>query len=221
MNRLVELELGIEAIMYIRECLADGNTLAKNLLASLDLSAGNVTTSLPKDANIEQAKTNFNWAVLPEAPESELVHYTMEDGRKATMKPKYEEDSQTVQAIQEYLQGELENLCVFENSIAEACDPQIYIRNKASKLWTFENEVYHILVGGKISEVRIRKAIKEASNAWPLFIGALTSFPGQRNDYSQKKVLNTNDLEVLAKRTQKLIIGAYDGEGYLIWNRPN
>jgi hypothetical protein len=27
-------------------------------------------------------------------------------------------------------------------------------------------------------------------------------------------------LRVLAERTQKIIVGAYDGEGYLIWSKP-
>jgi hypothetical protein len=29
-----------------------------------------------------------------------------------------------------------------------------------------------------------------------------------------------NDLDVLARRTEKIVVAAYDGESYLIWSKP-
>jgi hypothetical protein len=48
----------------------------------------------------------------------------------------------------------------------------------------------------------------------------MTSTTGEEPISSGNRNLRRSQLKTLAERTERLAVGAYDGESYLIWSKP-
>lgn len=215
MNTYREIKFGSEATKYIYECLKDGKTLSKYLLEKLDLKSGKITTFLPADISDEEAK-QFTEGKLKEPPPQTHKHITAEDGTKWKMVPKLDMSFWLVTAIQTFLSNGEKRCCIFEDANAQPNDP--YLASMKTRFLTFNKEVYHFLSWEDLDAERILQTIRHAES-W-LFIGAMTSIPKEKDFYLEVGKITSDELSALAERTEKIIIGAYDGEGYLIWNKP-
>ena len=63
---------------------------------------------------------------------------------------------------------------------------------------------------------QIKATIAEAETL-PIFIGAISILPQDSRIYSAQREQAGEELRSLADRAENFIVGAYDGEGYLIW----
>jgi len=218
MNEM-EISLGKEAIIWVNKTLTQGKTLAKYLLESLELSAGRVITFLPPEANIERAKTEFEWSVMPLAPKSEWVWLEKTpDGKEPVAIPVHTTDQPQITIIQEFLKDNDKHLCIFEDMMM--CSTDRLASKQTHPVWTYGKEVYHVVFGGKTCSVdELRKVIRSSSSAWQHFIGIMTSWHNSVYDQPLRKEFTALELKTLAERTEKLLIGAYDNEGYLIWSK--
>lgn len=209
-----EYELGLEAIKFIKECLGGGNTLAQTFLRIFDFEKGRVITALPLGIDPEEAK-DFEDGIFPEPPKSEWRSFVKSDGSKWVMVPKPNTDFWLVSIIRMFLVKEDKRLCILENALARPNDPWISL--KKHQIFTFKGEVYHFLLGMDVEGKRIEQTIRNASSY--LFIGLLTSVPQETPFPRKGHEVSFEELKVFAKRTEKIIVGAYDGEGYLIWEK--
>ncbi len=214
-----ELHLGPEAVNYIRDCLANGKTLARYLLERPDLESGTVTTFLPSDVS-EEAATQFKWGGKLKRDPATFVYRTEPDGSTTRWEPKPNTDPWLVSILQRFLRGRAERVCVFENELASPGDPWLSLpRWDILQTAIFENEVYHLLSNRDAeNEERILTTIKGA-NAW-LFIGAMTSVSKASDLALEADTVDDEVLEMFAQRAEKIVVGAYDGESYLIWSKP-
>jgi hypothetical protein len=218
MNAYKEITLGPEAIDYIRKCLRDGNTLASYLLQKLNLDRGRVVTFLSSEVTAEVAKQFTTGGKLPLPPKSQW-RYTEGESSKWRMVPIPDTDSCLVTIIEAFLSAEEKRVCIFEDALSRPHDP--ILSRSVARLLTFNDEVYHFLSGRDVESSKIRQTIRQAKSI-PLFIGAMTFIPEESSfSYKARKMTIASDelLRVLAERTEKIVVGAYDGEGYLIWNR--
>ncbi len=211
----METVLGNEAISYIKDRLSNGQTLAKFLLANSDLDSGKVVTFLPPSANHSRVRDFKRGGLLPTRPESEWIHAIGPIGQQFVMKPVPKADEGLVRVIQNFLKSSKAHLCIFENSLARPSDP--YLKELLSSMLILGEEVYHLLKSEDADEKTIRNTVSEARSY--LEIGAMTSttLPDQ---LFTKKEITANELKTLALNTQNIVVGAYDGEGYLIWSKP-
>lgn len=219
MNECVEINLGPEAISYIRDCLANGKTLATYLLERLDLENGSVTTFLPPDVS-KEAASQFKWGgKLYRDPET-FVYHTEPDGSTTRWEPVPNTDPWLVSILQEFLRGGTERVCVFENEVALPGDPWLSLpRWDILQTVIFGNEVYHLLSNRDAeNEERILSTIRGA-RSW-LFIGAMTSLSQASDLPLEAGRLDGEALKMFAQRAEKIVVGAYDGESYLIWSKP-
>ena len=217
MNKYREIVLEPRAIKYIRECLGYGLTLSRYILENLDLDTGQVITAFPEDANLETIDRYEYGGILPTAPESEWRRVTGKDGRRFIMVPKYPFVSYPVSIIRSFLESDTGQICIFEEAMHKPSDPAL--QRRKSHFVTLQDEVYHLLTGREYSDKDIEQTIKEVGYDHPPLIGALASLPSAEDTSSIKKRITSDILIVLAKRTEKIIVGAYDGEGYLIWHK--
>jgi len=81
-----------------------------------------------------------------------------------------------------------------------------------------EGEIYHLLIGAGHTNEKIKNTISWAESAIPL-IGVLTSLPSEDHRFFTNSKLTSEIVEIIVERTEELVVGAYDGEGYLIWHR--
>ena len=107
-------------------------------------------------------------------------------------------------------------MCVFEDWMVRKGDP-VLSRVKTPFL-TFQDEVYYIILGEDAEMDTIKNAIKETPRI-PFSIGIITSQPDELNILSSDENISKAELLMLAERTEKIVVSAYDGEGYLIWSK--
>jgi hypothetical protein len=213
LTNCVEYTLGPEAIDYISDRLSYGHTLAKLLLDSIDLNAGKVVTYLPPGLTIDQLTDFRGPGVLPMPPESEWIHITHDDDRKSILVPVPKENSDLLSIIQDFLSEGNDRICIFENFPARASDP--WVARDQSKLLIFGDEVYHPLYEDRIERNDIEQAIIDAASFE--VIGILSSLADLYTELKGKNKITYDQLKTLSERTEKIIVGAYDCEGYLIW----
>ena len=207
-----EVVLGLEAVDYIVACLKEGRTLAKYLL-SRELTTGRVRTLLPPGADHSMSTSFRTGGKFPDSPQS--TWRSLEGGGYAVPIPNA--NACLASIIQSFLTHSSQNLCIFENALARASDP--YLTTLTSTICTCDDEVYHLLTSKDVTEkhCRIETTIEEAMSI-PIFVGALTSWPGECSGaLTTGKCLTADSLSQLALRAEQIIIGAYDGESYLIW----
>ena len=214
-----ELHLGPEAVSYIRDCLANGKTLARYLLQRPDLESGTVTTFLPSDVG-KEAATQFKWGGKLRRDPATFVYHTEPDGSRTRWEPVPNTDPWLISILQEFLGAGGDRVAIFENEVALPGDPWLSLpRWDILQTVIFGNEVYHVLSNRDAEdEERILTTIKGA-DSW-LFIGAMTSLSEPPDLPLEGGTVDDEVLKTFAQRAEKIVVGAYDGESYLIWSKP-
>jgi hypothetical protein len=210
-----EHKFGLEGTKYVKECLSHGKTLAQNILNSLNLDAGYVVTLLPSDTDPEAA-VDFEHGVLPLPPESEWHDSLAENGSKSVWVPIHNMNFYVESIVEAFLHAKEGHVCIIEENLARAGDPALSSRKIRPLI--FDSEVYYLLRGKWVKRTEIEEAIKQ-SHTIPYFIGALTFLPKGINFLKSDGFLAIEEIKILAENAQKIFVGAYDGEGYLIWHR--
>lgn len=217
MDKYKEINLGAEAITYIKKVLSLGCTLSSYVLQNVDLWSVKVVTGLPESANFDKINDFEAGLILPQVPESKWIENIGEDGKKSTLIPIPIYTAYLFEKIKNYLESHRGGLCIFENANAKPSDP--ILRHYKSRIWFFHDEVYHILGEGKHPFETIERVISEYRSSLN-FVGFMTSLP-ENQKYSNLAKISSDVLLLLAERVDNIIIGAYDGESFLIWNRLN
>jgi hypothetical protein len=217
-----EITLGPGAVDYIRDRLAEGKTLAKFLLDRTDLDTGKVSTFLPFDADLSKVNNFSRGGVLPTPPPETHHHFTAPDGTKTVMVPVPGTSNQLGAIIQEFLKQGDAQICLFESAVAKPTDGFLSTSNaKDLRVLTFQEDVYCLLKENDDPE-KIEKSLRYAKSF--LVFGVLVHLSDKDKVLpldadSPGKELTLDELKVLAEETEKIVVGAYDGEGYLIWSR--
>jgi hypothetical protein len=208
-----EFNLGDEGIKYIRKCLINGKTLANYLIRTCNLERGKLITFLPTDTNEEAVKQFTTGGKLKEEGLKEEI--IKPEGSKLTKVPTPNTDLWLVSIIRSFLTTDVKRLCIFENALAKPSDP--WLSSKKMPVFTFHEEVYHFLLGTDAENEKIGETIRIATSH--LFIGVMTSVPQETGFSLGGGEITSQELIGFAEKTEKIIVGAYDGEGYLIWRR--
>ncbi len=113
-----------------------------------------------------------------------------------------------------FLKEAPERICIFEDALAKPSDPVI---KADASTWSHRDEVYRIVTREADSNA-VRDAIV-FSRSW-LFIGVCSMAPRPfSRPIPSLRVLTETDLVLIARAATKVVVGAYDGEGYLRWER--
>jgi hypothetical protein len=200
MGAFREHRLGSPANEHILECLKYGHTLSRHLLRRRQgLKEGRVITRLPLGANTGELD-KFEWGgKYPPAADAKGLPSARDD---------------LVSRIGDFLKRKEGGVCIFENYLARRTDPAL--SRARSRVRLYGDEVYHVLTEEDAKPEPIKAAVAEAEGL-PIFIGALSTLPQGSRIYSAQRELAGEELRALADRAEKIIVGAYDGEGYLIW----
>lgn len=211
MRKLKEIAFGFEAIEYIKYILENGKTLSNCLLQNCDLDSGRVITYLPIYVNEEEAKEFKFGGKIKVSPESIIY----KPGVIAVPIPNTNDC--LIKIIQDFLDNGDGNLCIFEDATRNPTDPVISLKD--TRIFICQNEVYYVLFSKDAgAKDRIDDTIWDSDSHWH-FVCVMTSAPKDSCFFRNQKNINANDLKTLAERAEKVAIGAYDGEGYLIWSR--
>lgn len=193
-----DLALDTQALLFVEDNLRKGLTLSRQVLTCLDISGGSVVAYLPPDIDTSTIKTRLS-------DEFRFGYITKLGGTLNCI----------VEFVKSYLSAESRRIVIFENANASANDPRL---DEDGNVLIFGDEVYYML-SSKDSDEDVRNSIVSANSLW-IHIGILTSVP-DISDWDPKSTLGSADISDLAKRVEHIIVGAFDGEGFLIWSRSD
>lgn len=180
-----------EAIAYIRTCLEQGNTLARYLL-DLPLEEGRVIIPLTVTVN-EVTYSNFAVGGVTARNDTEPL---------------------LADFISAYLDGENGRYAIFEDTLAQLGDA--FLSSSKTQFVAFETEIYYFLSSRESNSKTIISVVRQATSH--LFIGVLTSLAAE-NDLHTEQAITLELLTAIVQHAEHILIGAYDGEGVLIWSR--
>jgi len=202
---LVELPLQ-RSVPYIVSVLDDSRrSLAAAVRTATDFSMGNVVTWLPPGGQIPAGFVRGG--LFPEPEKAEWRY-----GSEGVAKPVPTTVDAIATEIETFISEHSHRLCLLAN---ENIDPGDQVAALYQDTIAYKNELYHLILKGT-SRCRIANTIKLAKSV-PVFMGVLSSTTlapeigdGTISEFSFREV---------ATRTEGVIVGAFDGEGFLLWRK--
>jgi hypothetical protein len=206
------VELGAQGLAYIRNRLELGKTFARYLLDN-DLSSARILTMLPRSVS-PRAALNLETGILAAPPSESHIPFVDKTGRKGRLVPKPNMDPALIDLVRNYLSVGNRRVMIFEDALARPTDP--WFLKSPGHFLSFDNEILHIVAEeDAMNEQAIGDTIKR-SRSW-LFIGAMTSFPERLRVADRVTKIDDSLLRALAKSSKGIVVGAYDGEGFVVW----
>jgi hypothetical protein len=196
-NMLKTVELSSDSIEYIRQELSLGGVLSNELL-KMDLYTGSIFTYLPSEF-IPQTSVDY----------AESLEFLT--GKKVSD----EFDKVVGQFILNYLGNAPKKMAIFE-TMWNGSDP--IASKRPLQYFTIQGRKYDFLRGND-EKGMIMDYISDA-HGYPTVIiavdiGSEDLIIINKTDFADEMAL------WLANKTEKIIVGAFDGEGYLIWQKKS
>ena len=193
------------AWMFVKDNLEGGNELSKALLEEIDVKNGHFFTLMPDDANLQRLYEFKTGGILPQNPE--LVG---KNGSTYSFIPNLVEE--LAHLIQYKIQNNPKLWAFFEDV---SWGPSFeHFGVLLSHVRIYGNQVYYALGMGDLEIPKIVEAIANTNAFWHS-VAVLTETDVGRFD----RELTLEQFAEIARQTELLIIGAYDAEGYVFWEK--
>lgn len=210
--RLVRFDLGESARSYVSDTFAIGGVLSKRLLRVSDLISGRIFTLLPEGANREAVKFYRYGGVLPQSSEPE-TSFIDENGHIISVRRTPTLEAFLKEVILGYLHEYKDRLVILEDVIATPSDLRLTRNDLLAKhVLTYQNEVYYGLADGCAPEA-VDAAIRTACTSWH-FLGVFIKTVGVAQ---LPRVITEEMLSLWISNVIAIVVGAYDGEGFIFW----
>jgi hypothetical protein len=211
---LTEMPVSHAGYDFVRDRLAQGNALAKQILQSVALEDGQLTTFLPLGTSPQSQEQFHSGGKLTTPPVSEWKGVQSGD-ETLLMIPVPNTDYWLMAKIRDYLIEGKDRVCVIEDAVRRPSDAALH--RLTTRHLALNGDVYHLLLQEDAQESRILEAIKAAKSI-PTFVGAIGIWQGDPLAI-RTGFLPFNELQSFAAGIQALFVGAFDGEGYLLWRK--
>lgn len=208
-------DLGSKGLIYIKKIISQEGIFGEHILKCCDFDKGNVSTHLPEGMSLSILEDFKHGGKLPRIPKGQII-FKQEDGGQIKMEPKSNLDEFFSSIIESFVQNDKSKICIFEDILAKSSDP--CIKEMKTPYWTYNDRVFHFFPGEKKRDLSAMDVLNSAKNSY-LVWGAITSLNEQDDLVMGKRDLEEDDLIKFAKGVEKIIVSAYDGESYLIWEK--
>ena len=200
-----------KALAYFKDQLNPGHALSTELLNYLDFKNGQFFTLLPVDADLNRIYDFFGGLILPQNPTHTYIN---ELGKKSsyTWIPTLKKEMSAY--IYQLIQLKYSSIAVFEDVLHRPEDTHLDFFNQYGLLYL--NQMYYLLNKNNGTPEVIESAIGEADALWHL----LFILAEIESSDSLEKELTLEKIKEFARNTKLLVLGAYDDEGYVLWE-PN
>ncbi len=195
---------------YFVDHIQSGKFLAKQAVTKIILNQGSFFTLLPSDAQLEKMYEFSCGGIMPKEPYGSRVYHIQ--GVQGDFHPQQvlTADCACSELVVNYLKMNLKNCAIIENYMVKPNSLRARIENV--KNTAYKDELYYFL--DRANSLReTYETIRKCSHSWHFF-AILTNFKKQILDH-----LEVSDIELLCENLNFVIAGAYDGEGYVFWER--
>ena len=201
---LTKYDLGDLGRRYLSEELQNGNSYAQAIERASLMAEGAVYTYLPVALN----------SAVNELDDAILKRY--DDLGMSSADLHHQIDSFRSTLFSRFLADRANGYIIFER-IGKPQSPTV--RQDGNPYFVFNNDVYLFLTASSISSAAIEACLRR-TRRYPLIIG-LTSCRVASMEISSGDAIDLQTLESYVEQTETLMVGAYDDEGYVIWNRDS
>lgn len=205
---LIEISLGRKADGYLLEQLAEGRSLSKLAARRLNLNNGSAKTFLPKSTSWEEVLRFREGHKIRSAEKTKKLIYP--DGSRWTMVPVASNLSGIVPCLVNFLSGDMAML-ICEDFLTTRKD--LSPGKTSANTLLFKDEVYRCLSSRDSSPESVKEVIRDCADFRFVGIGCKARIPPMN--------LVEADLEAIANVVELVVTLAYDGEGYLIWQKAS
>lgn len=195
------------ALAYVTEQLRDGSSLAQELLKSIDFKRGHFFSLLCSSAdNSKIYDFQTGWILPPNPIEPVEFAGNTYPGRKK---------SNSFLQLAEYLKKNMQptQCCYFEDMLYRKKDPAA-AKFQANTL-CYRDELYLFLTSEHFSLETTVKMINHTDAQWHYMNIVSEEGPGFSQDVTDEK------LHRIVTGTSCIVVGAYDMEGFVVWEKLN
>jgi len=198
-----------DSINYVREQLFLGGKTLSNFLLSIPLEKGKI------------------FAIVPDNTDSQILFqfetggvYTYDQDlfkRKPVLIP-IRNDSRpfVIDLIENYIKINESHCCIFEEPVGQPNFP--YVIQSGIEYVHIENEMYYFFDEKNSDREKLEDAFTTSEGYY--FLCGLSSLPIEEHSlFAPFKEITSGYLKKIAENLTAFITRAYDGEGYLMWER--
>ncbi|MCH9609384.1 MAG: hypothetical protein S4CHLAM45_05250 [Chlamydiales bacterium] len=199
MKPLIRYKLEYDCVWdFLQNNLDQTNTLSSELLNLADFSKGSFFTLLPN--NLDRKNINeFECGICKKTALLSITNCI----RKGVC-----------ELIYKKINSESKSSCLFDDVLRSPTDkycPDLFFSHGLS----YENEMYYLLEKSPISEELILACLRLSNACWHSLCILTDNFS---NRLKEKKI-TLNEIKKMCSNTSLVIIGAYDGQGYIFWEK--
>jgi hypothetical protein len=196
----------------VRECLTIGKALSQAVLNTLDLAPGVLTTFLP--SGVPQEEMLRFWAggkMEEDTVYVERASQTMRFGRVHTTDPTF------FSFVYEHVKSAPAAFCVLEDQLGSPRDP--WLADLPAPKLTDGDSMYYLLSSARTDREGMQRTFNRAMSIRPPLIGFLCR--GTASAVFDRSTVSPDDpgFREVAASTEQILIGAYDGESFVRWQR--
>jgi hypothetical protein len=201
-------------LKFIRHNLQGANTLSLELLNTVDFKKGDFFVLLPEDGNMNKMYEFEYGGLLREEPTEEYVTVS---GKHATYSliPTLQDELATF--ISENLKKHDHLSCIFEDVLKSSKSPNLQFFREKNSLLAYENEIYYLVNHENVTAQLISKCIEDSNATWH-FLCVLTDVV-LKNLKDEKFTLDK--IKEVCLNTRTIVVGAYDSEAYVFWEKKD
>lgn len=205
------IQLDKRALKYVANELQYQNKMSGYLSSHLDLRKGNLTTFLPFKISDSQLYDFTTGGVLSTISKSTPI---LRDTAYLCEK-KTNLASHLATIIHKQLSSYTDLYCIFDDVMMDPGDQDLTRFPKTHKV--VENEVYHLIDQSNASLELLLDTINAVSVSWH-FLCVIVETP-VKNFFANKCNLSDKEFLSLFHNIKFVVVGAYDGEGFIIWEQ--
>lgn len=211
MRKLIQYDLEFDQIeTYFKKYLYDRHKLSDELRKNIDFAKGHFYTLLTEDADLSRLYKFEVGEIIPQNPIGEI--YIESLGGTFTGRWVNSLDEELSHFIYEKIKNNHFSFLV-EDLIQSSTDPEIVDLYHQVGVY-FGEEVFYLITEKNLKKEFVDQIFKECG-CWDL-IGVL--FDKNNIEFINKEIKG-KDFSTICSHASIIIISAYDGEGYLIWER--
>lgn len=194
---------------YFSERIDAGNILSRTLLETVDLNCGVFYTLVPEGADLERLYEFKYGGLLPQNP---IIKYLNDDGKISSYSRIPTIDVELSQLIFNVLQNNT-GCCLFDDVVCGPADRPLHGLIDIYK-YVSGSEGYYLLNQEDATAENIRFCLESSNAFWHSLCVFLSAIIRPKN-----RILPESMCWELCVYVQLILVGAYDREGYLFWER--
>ncbi|MDR3624644.1 MAG: hypothetical protein P4L16_05850 [Chlamydiales bacterium] len=211
MKKLNRIELEFEqAFKYVIYNLEGGQSLSVELIAAINFREGCFFTLLPDDYNHPILYQFECGGILPQNP---TIEYEV-CGEKCSYSIIPTIQNELSLYILDRLKLSDNVSCIFDDVLRSTNSPDLKMPPLNHLIFTHDNEVYFIIQDNFNADL-IALCIEKSNHIWHSL--AVLTTANLQNIVGRK--LQPEHVKSICLNAQLIIVGSYDGEGYIFWER--